>query len=154
MAQVRWLTEQEQSAWRSLRTMNDDLSEFLDRRLRSRSGLSQAEYPVLAHLSEAPDGRLRSFELAQLLRWEKSRLSQLLSRMQTRGLVSRERATTDQRGMVISITPAGRELIEAAAPKHVADVREALIDHLTEDEMRMLITVGEKVRKHLANQPD
>ncbi len=154
MAQVRWLTEQEQSAWRSLRTMNDDLSEFLDRRLRSRSGLSQAEYPVLAHLSEAPDGRLRSFELAQLLRWEKSRLSQLLSRMQTRGLVSRERATTDQRGMVISITSAGRELIEAAAPKHVADVREALIDHLTEDEMRMLITVGEKVRKHLANQPD
>ena len=52
--------------------MQDGLSEFLERRLRTRCGLSQADYEVLAHLSEAPEGRLRPFELGRLLRWEKS----------------------------------------------------------------------------------
>ena len=43
--------------------MQDGLSEFLERQLRNRYGLSAADYQVLAHLSEAPEGRLRSFEL-------------------------------------------------------------------------------------------
>jgi DNA-binding MarR family transcriptional regulator len=150
MTQARWLDEREQRAWRSLMTMQDGLSEFLERRLRTRCGLSNADYQVLAHLSEAPDGRLRSFELGELLRWEKSRLSQHLGRMQNRGLVSRERSRTDQRGAVVGITPRGGVLIEAAAPQHVADVREALIDHLTATELEMLTTIGDKVRDRLA----
>ncbi len=50
----------------------------------ARFGISRADYRVLAHLSEAPDARLRSSALTQLLRWEKSRLSQHLGRMETR----------------------------------------------------------------------
>jgi DNA-binding MarR family transcriptional regulator len=147
---TRWLDEREQRAWRSLLTMQDDLSAFIDRRLRTRCGLSHADYQVLAHLSEAPDRRLRSFELGELLRWDKSRLSQHLSRMQTRGLVTRERAETDQRGAVVTITAKGSDLIEAAAPRHVADVRDALIDQLTAAELRTLTTIGDKVRDRLA----
>jgi DNA-binding MarR family transcriptional regulator len=150
MTQARWLDEREQRAWRSLMTMQDGLSEFLERQLRTRCGLSNADYQVLAHLSEAPAGRLRSFELGALLRWEKSRLSQHLGRMQSRGLVSRVRCLTDQRGAVVVITPRGGELIEAAAPQHVADVRDALIDHLTEAELEMLTTIGDKVRERLS----
>jgi DNA-binding MarR family transcriptional regulator len=69
--------------------------------------------------------------------------------MQGRGLVSRERCATDQRGTVVSITPRGRDLITAAAPHHVADVREALIDHLTATELETLATIGDKVRARL-----
>lgn len=54
--------------------------------------------------------------------------------MQNRGLVLRERCLTDQRGAVVTITPQGRDLITSAAPQHVANVRDALIDHLTESE--------------------
>lgn len=138
MTQVPWLDEREQRAWRSLMTMQDGLSEFIDRRLRTRCGLSHADYQVLAHLSEAPEGRLRSFELGGLLRWEKSRLSQHLGRMQNRGLVSRERCPTDQRGAVVSITSQGSDLIEAAAGQHVSDVRDAFVDQLTQDELEIL----------------
>jgi DNA-binding MarR family transcriptional regulator len=145
-----WLDDREQRAWRSLMTMQDGLSEFLDRQLRTRCGLSNADYQVLAHLSEAPGGRLRPFELGRLLRWEKSRLSQHLGRMETRGLVTRERCLTDQRGAVVVITAKGGELIEAAAPQHVTDVRAALIDHLTPAELDMLSTIGAKVRDRLA----
>ena len=150
MTEPRWLDEREERAWRSLMAMQDGLSEFLERQLRQRSGLSNADYQVLAHLSEAPEGRLRSFELGGLLHWEKSRLSQHLGRMQNRGLVSRERCATDQRGAVIAITPRGGELIEAAAPPHVADVRDVLIDHLTASELDTLADIGDKVRGRLA----
>ena len=150
MSQAQWLDEREERAWRALMVMQDGLTEFLERQLRSRSGLSNADYQVLAHLSEAPDGQLRPFELGALLRWEKSRLSQHLGRMQNRELLSRERCADDQRGMVVTITPRGRELIEAAAPHHVADVRAAFIDQLTPQEMDLLVKVGDKVRARLA----
>ena len=149
MAEARWLNDEEQRAWRSLMTMQDDLVEFIDRRLRTESGLSHADYKVLAHLSEAPDHRLRSFELGELLRWEKGRLSQHLGRMQTRGLVTRERCETDQRGAVVVITAQGSELIAAAAVRHVADVRDAVVDQLTEAELLTLAVIGDKVRERL-----
>ncbi|MFI5906094.1 MarR family winged helix-turn-helix transcriptional regulator [Dactylosporangium sp. NPDC051541] len=150
MTEPRWLNEQEERAWRGLMAMGDGLSAFIDRRLRTRCGLSHADYQVLAHLSEAVGGRLRSFELGDRLQWEKSRLSQHLTRMQGRGLVTRERSQADQRGAVVTVTAAGRELISAAARRHVADAREAVIDQLTAAELRTLATIADKVRRRLA----
>jgi DNA-binding MarR family transcriptional regulator len=150
MTEARWLDDEEQRAWRSLITMQDGLTEFLDRELRHRCGVSTPDYEVLAHLSESPQGRLRPFELGRLLRWEKSRLSQHLGRMQKRGLVSRDRCVTDQRGAIVTITPRGRDLITAAAPQHVANVRDVFIDQLTKAELKSLTAIGDKVRKRLA----
>jgi len=146
---ARWLDPGEQRAWRSLMEMQDGLSEFIERQLRNRCGLSHADYQVLAFLSEAPEGRLRSFALGALLHWEKSRLSQHLGRMQHRGLISRERCRTDQRGAVVAITGRGSDLIEAAAPQHVRDVRDVLIDHVTTAELETLVTIGTKVHDRL-----
>ena len=149
MTGERWLDDHEQRAWRSLMAMQEGLAEFLERQLRSRCALSNADFQVLAHLSEAPNGRLRSFELTRLLRWEKGRLSQHLGRMQTRGLVLRERCSDDRRGAVIAITARGTELIEAAAPQHLADVRSAFIDQLTAAELAALTGIADKVRARL-----
>lgn len=148
-ADVRWLDEREAGAWRSFMSMQEALTEFLERQLRTRCGLSGPDFQVLAHLSEAPDGRLRSLVLGRRLHWEKSRLSQHLTRMAARGLVVREPCLEDQRGAVIAITPAGRALVEAAAPQHVADVRAAVIDHLDDAELATLAAVSERVRARL-----
>ncbi|MEV4348368.1 MarR family winged helix-turn-helix transcriptional regulator [Actinoplanes sp. NPDC049596] len=150
MTEPRWLNEQEQRAWRGLMAMEEGLSAFIDRRLRTTCGLSHPDYQVLAHLSEAPGGQLRSFQLGELLHWEKSRLSQHLSRMQARGLVARERSKADQRGAVVSITAEGRQLIATAARQHVGDARDAVIDHLTASELRTLATIADKVQRRLA----
>ncbi len=131
-------------------TMEEGLTAFIDRRLRTHCGLSHADYQVLAHLSEAPGGRLRSFELGDLLRWEKSRLSQHLSRMQARDLVTRERSQVDQRGAVVTITAQGTQLISVAARQHVADARDAVIDQLTATELKTLTAIADKVRERLA----
>ena len=129
--------------------MQDELSEFVERQLRTRCGLSLADYQVLAHLAEAPDGRLRSYELGALLHWEKSRLSQHLGRMQNRGLVIRTRCLTDQRGAVVSVTVRGRDLVAAAAPQHVSDVRAVLIDHLTPTELETIAAIYDTVHERL-----
>ncbi|MER7923060.1 MarR family winged helix-turn-helix transcriptional regulator [Streptomyces sp. NPDC096057] len=150
MDEPRWLDEREQRAWRGLMKMQAGLSEYMERQLRTRGGLSMADYQVLAHLSEAPEGRLRSFALGDALKWEKSRLSQHLTRMQNRNLIHRERCATDQRGAVIGITEQGRTLIEAAAPLHAADVRNALIDHMTPAQMDLLSELGDQVEARLA----
>ncbi|MGW3940347.1 MarR family winged helix-turn-helix transcriptional regulator [Streptomyces phaeochromogenes] len=150
MDEPRWLDEREQRAWRSLMKMQAGLSEYIERQLRTHSGLSTADYQVLAHLSEAPEGRLRSFALGDALQWEKSRLSQHLTRMQNRNLIRRERCATDQRGAVVVITEQGRTLVEAAAPLHLADVRNVLIDHVTPAQMDLLIELGDQVEARLA----
>jgi DNA-binding MarR family transcriptional regulator len=154
MTEAGWLNDEEQRAWRSLIAMQDGLTEFLDRELRHRCGLSTQDYQVLAHLSESPDGRLRPFELGRLLRWEKSRLSQHLGRMEKRGVVSRAPCDTDQRGAVVTITPRGRDLITAAAPQHVANVRDVFVDQLTKADLKSLIAIGNKVRKRLTALED
>ena len=152
MSEAKWLDEREQRAWRSLMAMQESLTEFIDRQLRVRCGLSHADFQVLAHLSEAPGGRLRSFELGRLLRWEKSRLSQHLGRMQARGLVGRQRCDADLRGLDVTITGEGRELIERAAGQHVADARDAVIDQLSADELATLTDIADKVRARLTTR--
>lgn len=94
----------------------------------------------------------RAVDLHEPAHRQQSRLSQHLTRMEKRGLVRREQCHTDQRGSVIAITAEGIELIEAAAPQHVADVRDAVVDHLTAAELDALTVIGDKVRKRLAAQ--
>ena len=146
MDEERWLDDREQRAWRGLLAMHADLFQYIDRQLRVRSGLSRADYEVLVLLTETPPGRLRAFEIGEMLRWEKSRLSQHLTRMEGRGLVSREQCRTDQRGHYVLLTPRGREVIEAAAGPHVADVRALLLDHVTPEQLDQISDLAELVR--------
>jgi DNA-binding MarR family transcriptional regulator len=146
---VRWLDPREARAWRGYTSMRVQLQARLSRELARHSGLSDADYSVLVHLSEAPDGRLRAFELGRALQWEKSRLSHHLKRMGGRGLVTREDCESDARGSFVVITPAGRSAIEAAAPAHVEDVRRYLIDVLSGEQLEALADIAETVLAQL-----
>jgi DNA-binding MarR family transcriptional regulator len=103
----------------------------LARQLAAESALSYPDYLVLVALTDRPDGRMRLFELAGILGWEKSRLSHHVARMTTRGLVKKERCDSDRRGAFVVVTKRGREEIDAAAPGHVRTVRRVFVDRLT-----------------------
>lgn len=150
----RWLDEREARAWRGHTRMRIELEASLNRHLARRSGLSHADYAVLVELSEAPAGRLRAFQLGQALRWEKSRLSHHLKRMETRGLVCREECAEDGRGSEVALTVDGRAAIEAAAPAHVDDVRRFMIDHLTPEQLEVLADAAETVLAALGAEED
>jgi DNA-binding MarR family transcriptional regulator len=131
MSDVRWLNEQEHRAWRSLQLMQMRLEGALARQLAADSSLSYPDYVVLVALTDQPDGRMRLFELAGVLGWEKSRLSHQIGRMAGRGLVEKQKCESDRRGAFVVVTAHGRKEIEAAAPGHVAAVRRLFIDRLS-----------------------
>ncbi len=149
----RWLTEDEQRAWRGLLRMTAQLNARMNRQLQDEYGISLTDYDVLVVLSEAPDGRRRVFELTDALAWEQSRVSHQLSRMQRRGLVAREGCPTDARGAFAVITEAGRAAIERAAPAHVETVRQLVFDGLSPDQLTALTAVTERVLDRLRATP-
>ena len=125
-----WLSDDEQRAWRTYLRMSSLLPAALNRELQQDSGLTLPEYEVLVQLSETPHHRLRPYQICDALNWEQSRLSHQLTRMERRGLVSRQECAADGRGAFIELTTAGADAIGAAAPCHVAAVRRLIFDQL------------------------
>ena len=107
MERTQWLTPAEDRAWRAWLAMSERLRSQIGRDLQADSGLSDADYMVLVHLSEATDHRMRMTDLATRLNWSKSRLSHQLARMQARGLVERDDCPSDARG-AFAVLGAGR----------------------------------------------
>ncbi|MFF7534344.1 MarR family winged helix-turn-helix transcriptional regulator [Streptomyces bobili] len=143
--EARWLTAEEQRAWRGFVRLHERLGGRLARLLQSESKMSAADFAVLVNLTDVPDGRQRYQDLGRVLEWEKSRMSHHIARMAGRGLVVREECPDDARGAFVVITDAGRAAIEAAAPRHVEAVRELFLDHVTPAELRMLADISERV---------
>lgn len=145
MSDDKWLTADEQSAWRALQTMQARLGAELNARLLSDSELSLSDYAVLVHLTDEPSGRLRLFELANEIGWERSRLSHHIARMAKRDLVEKVACDKDRRGAYVAITEEGRQAISLAAPRHVATVRQLVIDQLTPAELSVIRSVSNRV---------
>lgn len=150
---TRWLDDAQMRAWLGYRRMRLLLDLQVSRDLAEDSGLSDADYDVLSNLSETEGHRLRLSELSAHMRWSKSRLSHHLTRMQQRGLVTREEHPSDGRGAVIVLTGDGWRAIRSAAPKHVESVRRHFIDRLTDEQIRVLGDIADAVVGHLDNAP-
>lgn len=145
-----WLTEAEQSLWRSWLTINVDLPAALHRQLHSDAGLSLPDFEVLVQLSESPRGRLRVTDLAQALTWERSRLSHHVTRMEKRGLVFREECSTDARSAFVALTAHGQATLEEAAPGHACTVRSLVFDQLTDEEIKNLRSALKKIQANVS----
>lgn len=142
---TRWLSDDEQRAWRAFVSLQAKLNAQLNRELQAESELSLADFEVLVRLTDRDDPRARAFELATDMQWEKSRLSHHLARMQRRGLIDRAGCPEDARGSYIELTAEGRRAIEQAAPGHVESVRRLVFDQLTPEQVRALRTISETV---------
>jgi DNA-binding MarR family transcriptional regulator len=128
--QTRWLSADEQQAWRATVHLSQLLMRQLDRDLNAH-GLNAHDYEILVELSEAPDHRLRMTELADATSQSRSRLSHQISRMENRGLVRRDECEGDKRGTFAVLTDDGMAAIERVAPDHVENVRRHFIDRLS-----------------------
>lgn len=141
----RWLTADEQRAWRAYLQSTKLLFEALDRQLQRDSDMPHAYYEILVSLSEADGRALRMSELAQRTGSSRSRLSHAVARLEERGWVTREECPTDRRGQIARLTDAGFATLAGAAPGHVDAVREYVIDVLTSGQLRELTDIGEAI---------
>jgi DNA-binding MarR family transcriptional regulator len=142
---VRWLGRDQELAWRALASLLHQLRPALECQLERDSDLSFIEYHALARLSEEPDHRLRMSELAAATNGSLSRLSHLVKRLEGWGYVRREPDPTDGRFTIAVLTDVGYSKLVAAAPAHVAAVRQLVIDEFSAAELAQLRTMCERI---------
>jgi DNA-binding MarR family transcriptional regulator len=148
MKDPRWLSPQEQRAWRAHLAAHRLLFHQLDRELQE-FGMSLNDYEILVNLSESPEHRMRMSELADATIQSRSRLSHQISRMEAAGLVTRENCEDDRRGTFAVLTGHGWETIERVAPDHVAGVRRHFIELMTPEQVSTLEEIYTPIVDHL-----
>jgi DNA-binding MarR family transcriptional regulator len=140
---------EEWAVWRAFLAAHAQLSREIDRRLRRDYDIGQGEYGALAAILDAPGRRLRIGELAELLGWEKSRASHLVTRMEERGLVARQESADDRRATDIVPTRLGVRTLTHAARRHAADVRSVFFSQMTSEERDVVATVLTRILQNL-----
>jgi len=150
---TKWLTGDEQRAWRSYLEATKVLMDALDRQLQREAGMPHAYYEILVRLSEAEGRALRMSELAEITLSSRSRLSHAVARLEERGWVVREDCLTDRRGQIARLTDEGFAVLAAAAPGHVAAVRRFVVDVLDARQLAALTTASDAIVAAVSAQP-
>ena len=150
---MRWLTDEQQAAWRPFAALLFRLPSLLDAQLQKDAGIGHFEYMVLAHLSEAPGRTLRMSELAAMASGSLSRMSHVVARLEAKGWVRREPSPGDGRLINAVLTEPGWQKVVETAPGHVAAVRRLLIDALSPEELFSLGQTSVKILKAQGFKP-
>jgi DNA-binding MarR family transcriptional regulator len=120
--------------------MGDDVVRRVGRDITDATGLSGPEFGVLSRLGNLGKGEMRQQTLAEMMDWDKSRLSHQLTRMQERALI--ERRYADKNTVLVVLTKLGREKLEAARPIHAESVRRNLLSRLNEEQIATIVRVS------------
>ncbi|WP_218974642.1 MarR family winged helix-turn-helix transcriptional regulator [Streptomyces sp. NP160] len=139
-----WLTEEQQEAWKAVVGLASLLPGPLDAQLQRDSGLSLFEYMVLSSLSMQPGRSARMSSLARLASGSLSRLSNVVKKLEDRGLVRRSPDPADGRFTVAALTEAGWDVVVATAPGHVDAVRSHVLAPLEPEHLRALVEIAQR----------
>jgi DNA-binding MarR family transcriptional regulator len=152
MDEPRWLTDEQQQAWRQFVTVLVKLPAALETQLQRDAGLTHMGYLVLSALSEQQDRSLPMSRLAALASASLSRLSHVVARLEANGWVRRERCPTDGRVQLARLTDDGYAKVAATAPGHAEAVRQLVFDQLSPTQVAQLAGVCEALTS--ARRPD
>ncbi len=137
---TKLLSPQELRVWHAFRLMGDDVLERVGRDITEATGLSGPDFAVLSRVAAIGKGEMRQQSLAEMLGWDKSRLSHHLTRMQQRKLI--ERRDAENRVVLVVLTKLGRERLDAARPVHAESVRRNLLSRLNAEQTATIVRVS------------
>jgi len=135
MTETRALSQPEMAAWHAFLHGHAAVIRKLEAELAACHGLSLPAYEVLAHLSEAPDRRMRMSDLTRRALLTPSGVTRLVDKLERDGLVCRRRCAEDARAIYAVLTDAGMTRLVAAYPTHLRGVRRHLVNRLRPDEL-------------------
>lgn len=124
----------EVTAWRALLLAQNAVLRAIDADLARADAVPLHVYDVLLELDAAPDRRLRVKELTARTVLTRSRVSKLVDELVTDGLLTREVDTSDRRGALVGLTPAGRRALKKGAPVYLRGIARHFTAHLTPEE--------------------
>ena len=140
-----WLSDHEQQVWRRFAAVLELLPGVLDSELSREEGLTHFDYFTLAMLSEAPGRTLRMGTLAGLTNASLPRLSNVVTRLASRGFVERRPSVDDRRATDVVLTEAGWAKVVQAAPGHVRMVRSSVFDLLDPVQVDQLSAICQRL---------
>lgn len=111
--------------------------------------ISVREYDVLFQVATAPSGRLRLRDLNEQILLSQPSLSRLVERLESRGLVIRDKAADDGRGVTVRLTQEGAQVQRRVGLAHVQTIHRFVGGALDADE---LATLRDLCRRILAAQ--
>jgi DNA-binding MarR family transcriptional regulator len=130
------------------------LRHAVEQQLREEGDLSYVQFQLLARLSlDSPTGSERMTDLADGVVYSRSGLTYQAGLLEKAGLVTRGQAADDERGVMVTITDAGRELIAKVLPGHVEVIKDLLLQPLTRKQVEALYAVLEPARDHMRAAP-
>jgi DNA-binding MarR family transcriptional regulator len=119
----------------------------------ARYGMDAPSFDVLAALRRAgPPYQLTPTALMRTALVTSGAITQRLDRLEERGLITRARSREDGRAVVVSLTEAGREALDAALPDHLETERK-LLDGLTDDDRDQLAALLRRFLVSLGRVP-
>ena len=134
----------EQEVFLQLWRTYDCLKAFEDD-LLGRHELSAQQYNALRLLQASLPEGLQTMELGRRLISRSPDITRMLDRLETRGLIARERLSGNRRVVEVVITEAGRELLKALA-REVLQMHRRQVGHLGVAQQRQLIKLLKAAR--------
>lgn len=125
----------------------------VEQQLRDAGDLSYVQFQLLATLGDAVDGSRRMTELADGVVYSRSGLTYQVGLLEHAGLVTRTPSQEDDRGVTVTITGAGREVLATVFPGHIEVLRQLLFDPLSRADIGSLNRVLSVVRDHMRSIP-
>lgn len=142
----RLFSEEQATAFLGLIRAGAALERALDRGLADEHGIGLHEFEILLLLAtSSADHSMAMTELRRRTPLSQSRVSRVVSGLETKGLVRREADPTDSRAVTVVLTPQGMATFEAARPRHRHDLEEHLFSILSDAEIRQLTVITAKL---------
>jgi len=112
--------------WEGISRAHCSLVAAIEKDMQPQTGISLGWYQVLAHLSQAPDERLRFQDLARVVGITDSGASRRLEQMLKAGLIERFVCDSDRRGVYALMTAQGKETYTKAHTVFVRSIERNL----------------------------
>jgi DNA-binding MarR family transcriptional regulator len=146
-------TPGEFGAWRGMLRVHAMVFRELERALSADHGFGVDAYGVLVTLVGAPGGTLAIGELGERRNLSPSGVSRSVDRLAKIGLVERIANPADGRSLLVGLTPQGLTRLRAGQVTHHMVVRELLLDHLGERDLKRFAELWEKAMPGSVSSP-
>src|SRR4029453_12976669 len=122
------------SAWRALLNAPSAVIARVGEALASAELPPLAWYDVLWAVRRAPGRQVRMAELAEGLTLSRGGVTKVVGRLESAGLLRRQRAEDDGRGYYAVLTDEGEQMLRRMWPVYARVLRETFVDPLSEAE--------------------
>jgi DNA-binding MarR family transcriptional regulator len=146
-------TPEEFAAWRGMLRVHSAVFRELDRQLLAEHGFGIDSYGVMITLVGAPARRVAIGELGLRRNLSPSGISRSVDRLVKLGLVERANNPDDGRSLLVGLTANGLRRLREAQVSHHRIVREMLLSHLDQRDLKRLAELWEKAMPGAISSP-